>query len=56
MYQGVGHGTAGPQHQRVKGANTFRVTCYEDIPVHKRGNIFHTRVVCEIRPGKDEPN
>ena len=52
----VGHGTVEPQQQRVKGTNTFHVTRYEDIPVHKRGDIFHTRVVCEVRPGKDDTN
>ena len=56
LCQGVGHGTAGTQQQRVKGTNTFRVTHYEDIPVHKGGDIFHTRVVCKVRPGKDDPN
>ena len=24
--------------------------------MHKRGDICHTRVVCEVRPGKDDPN
>ena len=56
LCQGVGRGTSGTQQQRVKGTNTFRVTHYEDIPVHKGGDIFHTRVVCKVRPGKDDPN
>ena len=56
LFQVVGHGIARPQQQRVKGTNTFRVTRYEDIPVHKKGDIFHTQVVCEVRPGKDDPN
>ena len=56
LCHGVGHRTTGPKQQRVKGTNTFRFTFYEDIPVHKRGGIFHTRVVCEARPGKDDPN
>ena len=56
LCQGVGHGTAGPQQQQVKGTNKFHITRYEDISVHKRGDICHTRVVCEIRPGKDDPN
>ena len=42
--------------QRVKGTNTFHVIRYEDIPKDKRTDICHTRVVCEICLGKDDPN
>ena len=55
LCQGMGHGIGGPQQQRVKGTNTFRITRSEEIPVHKRGDICHTRVVYEVRPGKDNP-
>ena len=56
LCQDVGHGTIGPQQQQIKGTNIFRIIHYEDIPVHKRGYICHTRVVCKVRPGKDNPN
>ena len=56
LFQIVGHGNTGPQQQRVKGTKTFRVTHYEEISVHKREDIFHTRVVYEVRPGKDNPD
>ena len=55
LCQGVGHGTARPHQQRVKGTNTFRVIRYEDIPVHKQRDICHTRVVCKVLPSKDDP-
>ena len=56
LCQGIGHGSAGPQLQRVKGTNTFRIIRYDDIPTEKRSDICHTRVVCEVRPGKEDPN
>ena len=56
LCQGAGNGIAGPQQQQVKGTNTFRVTSYEEITVHKRWDICHTGVVCEVCPGKDDPN
>ena len=56
LCQGVGNGTSVTQQQQVKGTNTFRITRYEEIPVHKRGDIFHTRAVCGVRPVKDNPN
>ena len=56
LCQGIGKGTAGPAQQRVKGTSTFRVICYDDIPSNKMSDIFHTRVVCEYFPDKDDPN
>ena len=29
---------------------------YQDIPVNRRRDVAHTRVVCEVRPAKAEPN
>ncbi len=29
---------------------------YHDIPSHKKKEICHTMVVCEVRPEKDDPN
>ena len=42
--------------QRVKGAATFRVIWFDDIPPAKQREVFHTSVVCEIRADKDDPN
>jgi len=56
LCQGVGEGTAGPKKQRVAGTGTFRVINYDDIPQAKRSDICHTRVVCEYRADKDDPN
>jgi hypothetical protein len=36
--------------------NTFFCINYHDIPLHKRKEICHTMVVCEVRPEKDDPN
>ena len=54
--QGVGKGTVGPRKQRMKGTGTFKVVRFNDIPFDKRKDIFHTRVVCEYCPEKDDPN
>ena len=42
--------------QRVKGADTFRVVRYEDIPKDRRTEICHTTVVCEVRPNTEDSN
>ena len=46
----------GPKNHRIKGTGTFQVIRFNDIPFEKRNDIFHTRVVCEYRPDKDDPN
>jgi hypothetical protein len=40
----------------VEGTNTFFRINYNDIPVTKRKEIFHTSMVCKVRPEKDDPN
>ena len=40
----------------MKGTNTFKVIRYDNIPLEKRGEICHSRVVCEVLPEKDGPN
>ena len=40
----------------MKGTSTFRVICYDDIPRDKLSDICHTRVMCEYRPDKEDPN
>ena len=46
----------GSKKQRIKGTGTFKVIRFNDIPFEKRKDIFHTRVVCEYRHDKDDPN
>ena len=46
----------GPKKQRIKGTGTFKVIRFNYIPFEKRKDIFHTRVVCDYCPGKDNPN
>jgi len=42
--------------KRVPGTNTFHLIPFADIPHHKRKEIIYTKVVCEIRKGKDDEN
>jgi hypothetical protein len=55
LCQGIGTG-AKPGTKCVDGTNTFFCIEYNDIPVHKRKEICHTLVVCEVRPDKDDPD
>ncbi len=41
--------------KRVAGTNTFFCIDYHDILAHKRKEICHTMVVCEVCPEKDDP-
>ena len=50
--QGVGKVSKGLKNQRVEGTNTFRIVRFEDIPRNRRKEIFHSMVVCEVRPQK----
>jgi hypothetical protein len=45
-----------PNSQQVAGTNTFCLIDYNNIPLHKRKEICHTMVVCEVRPEKDDPD
>jgi hypothetical protein len=55
LCQGIGSG-ATKSAQRVAGTNTFFIIDYQAIPAHKRKEICHTMVVCEVRPEKDDPD
>jgi hypothetical protein len=55
LCQGIGSGTT-PTSKRVAGTNTFFLIDYHNIPTHKRKEICHTMVVCEVRPEKDDPD
>ena len=55
LCQGVGTGTNGTGN-RVEGKNTFHVIKFEDIPKYRINEICYTSVVCEVIPGKKDPN
>ena len=42
--------------KRVEGTNTFYVIKFEDIPKDRLNEICYTSVVCEVIPGKKDPN
>ena len=56
LCQGIGTSDSNPQAKRVEGTDTFRVISYSDIPQDRRTDVTYTRVVCEVRPQKEEPN
>jgi hypothetical protein len=45
-----------PNSQRVAGTNTFFLVDYQDISSHKRKEICHTTVICNVCPEKDDPD
>ncbi len=55
LCQGISTGVK-PGTKHVVGINTFFRIEYNDIPAHKRKEICHTLVVCEVRPDKDDPD
>ena len=55
LCQGVGTGK-NDIGKRVEGKNTFYVITFEDIPKYRLNEICYTSVVCEVRPGKKDPN
>ena len=55
LFQGVGTGTNGIVN-RAEGTNTFFVIKSEDIPKDRLNEICYNSVVCEVRPGKKDPN
>ena len=42
--------------KRVEGTNTFYVISFEDIPKDRLKEVCYNSVVCEVRPGKRDPN
>ena len=55
LCHGVGTWTNGIW-KRVEGTNTFFVIKFEDIPKDRLNDICYTSVVCEVRPGRKDPN
>ena len=56
LCQGIGQSTTDATKKRVEGTNTFRPIQVHDIPKDRRGDVTYTRVVCEVRPQKEDPN
>ena len=55
LCQGVGKGKNG-LGKRVEGTNTFYVIHFEDMPKDRLNKICYNSVVCEVIPGKKDPN
>ena len=55
LFQGLCTGGNGIG-KRVEGTDTFHVVNFEDIPKDRINKICYTSVVCEVRPGKKDPN
>ncbi len=56
LCQGIGKHNTDPTQKCVEGTNTFRPIKYHDIPLDRRIDVTYTKVVCEIRPQKEDPN
>jgi hypothetical protein len=56
LCQGIGTNNTNPTGKRIDGTNTFRPIAYTDIPSDRRQDVTYSRVVCEVRPHKDDPN
>jgi hypothetical protein len=55
LCQGIGTGDKA-SCKRVAGTNTLHLFLYLDIPCHNHKEIIYTKVVCEIREGKNDKN
>ena len=55
LCQGVGTGTNG-KGKRIIGTNIFFAIKFENIPKDRLNEICYTSVVCEVRPGENDPN
>ena len=55
LFQGVGNGENN-LGKRVEGTNTFHAIKFENMPKDKVKGICYTSVVCEVKPGKKDPN
>jgi hypothetical protein len=55
LCQDIGTGPS-PNTKWVAGINTFFLINYHDILCHKRKEICHTLVVCQVHPEKDDPD
>ena len=56
LFQGRGNGSEGPKNQRIKGTETFQIIRYDNIPSQQHNKITYTKVVCEYKAQKEDPN
>ena len=56
LCQGVGTNTADPSKPRVKGTDTLKPIAYDNIPRDRKHEVTYTKVVCKVRPQKEDPN
>ena len=56
LCQGVGTNANDPTKKRVDRTNTFHPIHFQDIPNDRRRDVTYTRVVCKVRPQKEDPN
>ncbi len=56
LCQGIGTNATTPAKPRVEGTNTFHPIQYANILADRRHEVTYTRVVCEVRPQKADPN
>ena len=54
--EGVGTSAADPTKPRVAGIDTFKPITYDNIPHDRQQEVTYTKVVCEVRPQKEDPN
>ena len=52
----IGRGDKGPKKKCVAGTETFQVIRYKDIPRDCRMEVCHTKLLCELRPQKEDPD
>ena len=56
LCQGISKGPKGPKNQQVESTDNFRIINFEDIPEDRKVEIYHSMVVCEVKPHKDDPS
>ena len=56
LCQFIGTGEKGIKKQQVAVTETFRVIKYEDVPADRIKEVTYTKLVCEVRPHKNNPN
>ena len=56
LLQGFGTGKDGPNKKCVAGSDTLFFVKRENIPFKRRKEISFSKVVCEVRPQKSDPN
>jgi len=56
LCQGVGRHPTKPNAQRIAGTNCMHPIKFSNIPRDRISDVAHTRVVCEVRPSKPDPD